>query len=257
MAGYQTGANFNTGDTVEASDSKDEFSAIDAAFDANSGHTHGGAAGEGAAIASDDITYDPAVSGLAATDVKAALDEIDADLDTAEAAISQNASDISDNADNIQTNTDDIANLSPTYRGALVTKSSADPLTTGASLVLGWNVEPTDTDNIHDNVTNNSRLTVPAGVSKVRVRAQTAWEFLVVSGTYRQMLIKKNGSSLTYSGRASTVEPPTDFLGILNVGSGVLEVTPGDYFEVEVGHDSGITVDVLAGDSWFEMEIVE
>lgn len=56
------------------------------------------------AHASSAISYDNTTSGLTATDVKAALDEIDAKADTNAGDISTNAGDISTNAGNISTN---------------------------------------------------------------------------------------------------------------------------------------------------------
>jgi hypothetical protein len=48
MAGYLTRqATYTTGDTIEAAHSNDEFNTILAAFDASSGHSHDGTAGEG------------------------------------------------------------------------------------------------------------------------------------------------------------------------------------------------------------------
>jgi len=51
MAGYLTRqATYTTGDTIEAAHSNDEFNTILAAFDASSGHSHDGTAGEGAFV---------------------------------------------------------------------------------------------------------------------------------------------------------------------------------------------------------------
>ena len=57
-------------------------------------------------------------------------------------------------------------------RGALAKKSAdltAQNLTTATA--VAWPAEAYDTDSIHDLVTNNSRLTVPSGVSYVRLTA--------------------------------------------------------------------------------------
>jgi hypothetical protein len=45
----------------------------------------------------------------------------------------------------------------------VVYKTAVQTLTTGSSTTLTWDAEEVDTDSMHDNVTNNSRLTVPSG----------------------------------------------------------------------------------------------
>lgn len=54
---------------------------VDAQFNNSTGHDHSGA-GLGAPIDSANIIYDGTTSGLSATDVQAAIDEVDSDLDT-------------------------------------------------------------------------------------------------------------------------------------------------------------------------------
>ena len=52
MAGYtrQAAANINTGSVIDADDFNDEYNQVQSAFNASTGHTHDGTAGEGAPI---------------------------------------------------------------------------------------------------------------------------------------------------------------------------------------------------------------
>ena len=52
MAGYtrQAAANITTGSVIDADDFNDEYNQIQSAFNAGTGHTHDGTAGEGAPI---------------------------------------------------------------------------------------------------------------------------------------------------------------------------------------------------------------
>ena len=53
MAGYSARqASYTTGDTITAAHSNDEFNQVLAAFNATTGHTHDGTAGEGGPITS-------------------------------------------------------------------------------------------------------------------------------------------------------------------------------------------------------------
>lgn len=70
MAGYtrtDTTNNIATGNIINASDLDNEYNAIDAAFTAATGHTHGGAAGEGAPITRVGPAQDLIVSNSAVT----------------------------------------------------------------------------------------------------------------------------------------------------------------------------------------------
>lgn len=102
---------------------------------------------------------------------------------------------------------------------------------------------------------NPSRLTVPAGVTKVRVLGSVV--FAANATGIRQVVILKNGAN--FAGRpatgynASSSGNYTTFMA-----SGVLDVTPGDYFEFRVYQSSGGALNVLALDSsnWFGIEEV-
>lgn len=140
-------------------------------------------------------------------------------------------------------------------RGALV-KKSADQ--TGANysggVVVGWNAEIYDTDSIHDNATNNSRLTVPSGVSYVRVLGQ-AYLNNVASNSATYVYLKKNGSQ-AFDGSVTATRYQATLVEIAQgISSPILAVTAGDYFEMFVSC-ADTSIDILAAYSWFAMEII-
>jgi len=149
-----------------------------------------------------------------------------------------------------------INGLVATGRGALVYKSANQVITTSVKTVLSFNLEDFDTDAIHDNSTNNSRLTVPAGVTKVQLNTNIEW----ASGTgRRESAIIKNGSA--FIGRGEMVTPAvsgsTTSYSIL---SSVVVVVAGDFFEVEVFQTSGGNLNVQADSgqaTWFNMDIIK
>lgn len=148
------------------------------------------------------------------------------------------------------------AALGGTFRGALVKKSTNQTTANySAGVAVAWDAEAYDTDTIHDNSTNNTRLTVPSGVSYVRLKAQANLD-LVTAGSDTYYQITKNGSA-TYDG---FTQVNLDLQSIAQttapIASPVLAVTAGDYFEFKV-FCADTSVTVLANGSWFAMEIVE
>lgn len=143
----------------------------------------------------------------------------------------------------------------PPFRGALVKKNANQ---TGANYVGGanvaWDGESYDTSGFHDNVTNNSRLTVPSGVSRVRLGAQMRFTN-GTAGEFSALTINKNG--LGYEGQPYLVIASPTGAGSNQVSSPVLSVSPGDYFEANFQIQTDTSVDIQAGLSWFSIEVVE
>lgn len=149
------------------------------------------------------------------------------------------------------------ANFRQKFRGALVKKAAnqtgADYSTAAA---ISWDNEAYDTDTIHDNSTNPSRLTVPSGVSYVRLSYAVLLSSVAADSNV-QTILRKNNSD-TFTGVPYQIAD-TDSTGPrLSAISAPLAVSPGDYFEVFLGITTGDTsIDVNATYSWFAMEILE
>ena len=141
-----------------------------------------------------------------------------------------------------------------THKGALVSKSAVQSIPDATWTAFTWNTEDYDTDSIHDLVTNTERLTVPSGVTKVRLAGMSGF---TANGTgQRHFKITKNGGG--FAGDAIFTWPTADATTIHYgpVASAIVAVTGGDYFEMEVYQNSG---GALNGgwDSFFTMEIIE
>lgn len=149
-------------------------------------------------------------------------------------------------------------NTAARFRGALVYLDSTQSIATATPENIDWDQEIYDTDDIHDNVTNNSRLTVPSGVSFVKVSAQIIWA-LDTAGD-RTVEILRNGASDHFSARIEWSAGPNSTFDTQNPTSAIIPVSGGDYFEVEVVQTSGGALDIngSAIDSkvWFAMEII-
>lgn len=124
-------------------------------------------------------------------------------------------------------------------------KRSGDLTGYSSNTAIAWNAEDFDTDGMHDNVTNNTRVTInTAGIYVV-----TAGVYIAYTGTATaaSILVRRTRSASTltcaendwYGSRA------TDFV---MCASGTLECQVNDYFEVNMvltGGTSLIVKDAL------------
>lgn len=142
------------------------------------------------------------------------------------------------------------------FRGALV-KPDVDQ--TGKNFVaataVAFDAEVYDTDGFHDNAVNNTRLTVPAGVTHVRLSGGAALASVVVND-HIQLRIHANGTG-AIPGLARTHADVQSSAPSLSAASAVIEVVEGDYFEMllDTATDSSITVTAL--ETWFAIEVVD
>lgn len=143
------------------------------------------------------------------------------------------------------------------FRGCQVHQITSDfsgNFTTATAIT--WNAESYDTDAIHDNVTNPSRLSAPADVSMVRASALITLSG-VASGELVTLTIKDTGSA-SYNGmgivtKSSATTTPSYFVttGVQDYGYG-----GGGYFEVFVQVASSTSSAVTRAKSWFQLEII-
>lgn len=139
------------------------------------------------------------------------------------------------------------------FIGALVTKAANQTMANLTTPVaITWNTETYDEGGFHEGVTNPSRLTVPSGVTKIRVASSVCLQSVSLN-VYIMLTIYKNGSAV-YSG----VPQQSSQVGVgstqIGVASGAIPVVEGDYFEtfIEVQTDTSVTI--VAGRSWMSIE---
>lgn len=134
--------------------------------------------------------------------------------------------------------------IATSFSGCLVTRSTNQTIGNNSATAMSWDTEVYDTGAWHDGGAA-TRLTVPAGVSKVRVGGGLNWNSAGGGSTPRNLIIKKNGSG--FAGQPSQVENmgATDGFVPMNVVSGPIDVTPGDYFELYALQVSGGSLDVV------------
>jgi len=150
------------------------------------------------------------------------------------------------------------AEVNASFRGCLVYLTTNFVLPSSAYTPLGFAEEEYDTDSIHSTVTNNSRLIVPAGVTRVRLTGNV----IMAGGSsgISQVNINKNGTNNFMGSAEHRRALNTTVLPASNMSTPVLSVTAGNYFELVVLQTSGADTTAYGGaftSTWFAMEIIE
>jgi hypothetical protein len=148
------------------------------------------------------------------------------------------------------------------FSGALV-KKAVDQTTanfTAAFTALTWDTETYDVGGWHDTGSNTSRLTVPSGVTHVKLTGCVG--ISSITGTASLYLaVFKNGDAVagTRAINLPLVGPLVMANGDyqLSLVSGPLAVSSGDYFELVVLIVGDSSVTVTAGQSYFAIEAIE
>ena len=138
------------------------------------------------------------------------------------------------------------------HQGALVRLTANQSIADNSATVVSWDAAEYDDLGFWDSG-QPTRLTVPSGVSKVRVSSNVRWANQ--STGLRTADHLKNG--VIFRGMGVHRQPAAQF-SEHNIHSAVVEVVAGDYFEARVHQTSGGTLDVQAHEAtWFAIEVIE
>lgn len=117
---------------------------------------------------------------------------------------------------------------------------------------ISWDTEVYDDFDYHSTATNQSRLTVPTGVSRVDLGASVLL-VNVAQGDNVRLFIRKNGS-FDFDGAVGQAED-TEATGVTSRGISVAAVgvpcTGGDYFEAVLAVGTDTSIDIVATRSHF------
>lgn len=141
----------------------------------------------------------------------------------------------------------------PSVSGALV-GLSADVTAPTYPYAVAFNVETRDTDAIHSGG-SPSKLTVPAGFANARLKGQVTWTSTVAGDSGVAATIYKNGSAV-YAGVPRKTQGKSYYGNpSIQLESPILDVSPGDYFEL-VADTSDAASNIDDAGTWFEMELL-
>jgi hypothetical protein len=133
----------------------------------------------------------------------------------------------------------------PTYRGVGVYLTSTISIPNNAWTAVGWTNEHFDSDAYHDNSTNNSRLTIPAGYAgKYLISGNTNWD-AYSAASIRGVQIYKNGVGGIIP---VVVQPITNGTNGTNTSFAyVIDLAVSDYIEIYVYQNTGGNANLTGG----------
>lgn len=116
-------------------------------------------------------------------------------------------------------------------------KQTANKSIANPNARVQFDAEDFDTDGFHDNVTNNTRITIPAGKNGTYLFTASVGVPTAASGTRNFSLIKNGTQTVdAASVQSNTVDETRQTL------SAVVQMAAGDYMEVDVYHNSGAAI---------------
>lgn len=139
------------------------------------------------------------------------------------------------------------------FRGALLRRSTNFSVaTTGVYVAVPWQTAEYDSDAFWD-AGQPSRLTIPAGVTKVRIVGNIEWQ---TSPTSQLVEVRKNGNGVL-GGGSFIVRGDSGYSNQMrNLSSAVLPVSAGDWFELAVYVGTAGELRGLER-TWLAIEVVE
>lgn len=126
------------------------------------------------------------------------------------------------------------------FSGARVTHNTTQSIADVTATTVAFNTERFDTDGYHDTVTNNSRLTIPTGLSGYYlIGCHLHWA--TDNDGYRQIEFRIDG--------ATTIASSRDTPGATSVGwrsqlHTVYQLNAASYVEVRVQHAAGGAINI-------------
>lgn len=130
------------------------------------------------------------------------------------------------------------------FSGALVSRTTNKTIPTGIDTQMSWSAAVYDFGGWFP-TPGSATLTVPAGISRVRMHSSIEWEF--TTGTVRHLFFEKEFAPIV--GLPKDVR--TSVSSSHFIASPVINVVPGDRLQTVVFHDVGVDLDVLFGDQTF------
>jgi hypothetical protein len=142
------------------------------------------------------------------------------------------------------------SNWAVPFRGALTQKTATQSVAANTETAITFNSTIYDTDSFWSNA-NPTRLTVPAGVTRVVVSANVR---ITGGSTSAQLQLRMNGGDVVGVGNVNMSTGLT--VAQINAVSAPISVTAGDYFEASVFVTAARTIDASPR-TWLAIQVVE
>ncbi|NIU01074.1 MAG: hypothetical protein GWN01_09160 [Nitrosopumilaceae archaeon] len=142
------------------------------------------------------------------------------------------------------------------FQGALVELTANETISDSIWTSIPWDQAVYDTDSFWEASPNPERLTIPAGISRVRFSTNIEW--VAANGGIRGVRMFKNGSIFKGAIFRQILNTGTSMNPVLGGTSAVVDTVQNDVFELQVFQNSGATLDLVASNAlWFSIEVVE
>ena len=212
----------------------------------------GAAAIRSLGTAIDTTVFNNAAAAIAKSIVDAKGDLIVASADNAVARLAVGTNDYVLTADSTATNGIKWAALpasGATYVGCQVSKSAQQAVSNDTDTAVSFDTEANDSNGFHDNATNNSRLTIPAGKGgKYLVFASLQWQ-RENAEAQRSFTIKKNGTTVVSGADFGRfVATSSSQLTCRTTMTNILSLDAADYIQMIAYQNSGGTRQIEGND---------
>ena len=138
------------------------------------------------------------------------------------------------------------------FRGCRVYKSANQSIANSTDTTVTWDLESFDTDGFHDNVTNNNRITIPAGLGgKYLVSINIGWAVNSTGARFHYLYLNALATILDYAGVA-----PNSGGAQRDVVSTIINLTAGDYLQVQVNQNSGGALNLASNEYYNNFSVV-
>jgi hypothetical protein len=140
------------------------------------------------------------------------------------------------------------AATTPSFVGCALKVSTGQSLNSGTETTINFDQEDFDTDAFHDNATNNSRITIPAGkAGKYLIQAKITFPSGSATG-YRRMSLKLNTTTYFTSTQDTTGfdSPGTTFNKSVQI-SQIIDLAVGDFITITAQQNSGSSLTTVSG----------
>lgn len=134
------------------------------------------------------------------------------------------------------------------FMGALV-QGTAISVPTSTATAITFGTEAYDTEGFHDTSTNTSRLTIPDGMTYVRLTANAIFDANATGQRY--VYLTKNGVA---QNQGLTIPGMTGVGNYMQMQTPVMNMSAGDYCEIVAWQDSGSTLNIAVAN--FAIEAV-
>jgi hypothetical protein len=135
---------------------------------------------------------------------------------------------------------------SGSFAGCRAVNNANQSINNTTATAIAFQTETFDSDAFHDNSTNNSRLTIPAGkTGYYQISALVRWQNDATTNTVRQLRPYKNGVQQN----VYTI-PWVQNDDAYQVYTDLMSLSAGDYIELYVWHNDGAATSLLSDSSF-------